>query len=316
MSRPGNTSRQPRFIQRSREFQADIASAMTALQVKSSSPKNIPAAIPVWRSVSARRHGSSSRCGLDVAEEMPLAIQYNGFAHAVMMGTPHDLEDFAVGFSVAEGIARGVDDFKEIDARPDGDGMAVAITLAPGALRRYLAGRRMRSLRGHTSCGICGIEDLAQVATLPVPNVGAAPPPEAAAVHAALAQLRGFQPLSARTHGAHAAAWADRTGGLVLVREDVGRHNALDKLVGAGLRGGHLFADGFCLITSRCSYEMVQKAVAAGISALVAISAPTALAIQTARRAGLTLLTLDRSGGFLIYAAPDAAAAPAAGACP
>jgi FdhD protein len=120
-----------------------------------------------------------------------------------------------------------------------------------------------------------------------------------------LDKLRGFQPLSARTHGAHAAAWVGLDGALLLVREDVGRHNALDKLVGAALRVGHDFANGFCLITSRCSYEMVQKAVAAGMPALVAISAPTALAIRTATTAGLTLLTLDRGGSHVIYTAPN-----------
>jgi FdhD protein len=264
--------------------------------------------IPVWRSVGALRRGpaGTSHCGRDVAEEVPLAISYNGFAHAVMMGTPRDLEDFATGFSLAEGVIATLTDLKSVVTSPLDDGIAVAITLSPAALRRYLARRRARSLRGHTSCGVCGVEDLAQLAALPTPRVrNDARPLEPAALAAALDKLRGFQPLSARTRGAHAAAWVGLDGTLVLVREDVGRHNALDKLIGAGLRAGRDFGDGFCLITSRCSYEMVQKAVAAGMPALVAISAPTGLAIRTAQTAGLTLLTLDRGGGYLIYASPN-----------
>lgn len=271
-------------------------------------------AAPIWRSVKAMHHdpqGSSLR-GLDVAEEIPLAIRYNGIAHAVMMATPLDLEDFAVGFSIAEGIAHHAGDLKKVDASPCDDGIAIEITLAPGALHRFLAHRRVRSLRGHTSCGICGVEDLAALADSPMPRL-AAPratrPIDQAALHRALETLRGLQPLSARTHGAHAAAWVDFTGTLVLVREDVGRHNALDKLVGAALRSGIAFDHGFGLITSRCSYEMAQKAVAAGIPMLVAVSAPTALAIRTAQKAGLALLTLARSGGYLIYTAPDVATA-------
>lgn len=249
--------------------------------------------------------------GLDVAEEVPLAIAYNGIAHAVMMGTPVDLEDFALGFSIAEGTARNLDDVKNISVVPGAGGITIDIALAPAALHRVLARRRIRSLRGNTSCGLCGVEDLAQLEmTTPAVRRRAARPIDHAALERALAQIRSVQPLAVRTHGAHAAAWVDLDGTLVLVREDVGRHNALDKLVGAALRAGLDFGEGFCLITSRCSYEMAQKAVAAGIPALVAISAPTALAIRTAQASGLTLVTLDRAGGFLIYAAPDGAYAP------
>jgi FdhD protein len=269
-------------------------------------------AVPSWRSVSAVQqdtHGSTT-LGLDVAEETPLAIRYNGFAHAVMMGTPLDLEDFAIGFSIAEGIARHACDLKAVDATPCDDGITVEISLSPEALHRFLAQRRVRSLRGHTSCGICGIEDFEQLMPLPLSRLPAARLVDQSALQSALSRLRGSQPLSARTHGAHAAAWVDLTGTLLLVREDVGRHNALDKLVGAAIRAEMNFDSGFCLITSRCSYEMVQKAVTAGISALVAISAPTALAIRIAQATGLTLLTVARSGGYLVYAAPDVTPAP------
>ncbi len=142
-----------------------------------------------------------------------------------------------------------------------------------------------------------------QVDALPLPSVGAGPTARPA-LGGVLQRLRDAQPLSRRTHGAHAAAWVSNAGIPLLVREDVGRHNALDKLIGAALRSGQDLRAGFCLITSRCSFEMVQKTLAAGISTLVAVSAPTAFAIRTARSAGLTLLTLDRSGHEITYAAP------------
>lgn len=237
---------------------------------------------------------------------MPIAVTYNGFAHAVMMGTPRDLGDFAVGFSLTEGVIDKLSDLKDIAFSHRDDGVTLDVVLGPAALHRYLARRRARSLRGHTSCGVCGVEDLAHLAAMPLPRLHQAGRPVApAALTAALGELRALQPLSARTHGAHAAAWVGLDGVLLLVREDVGRHNALDKLIGAGFHAGRDFSDGFCLITSRCSYEMVQKAVTAGMPALVAISAPTALAIRTAREAGLALLTLDRGGGHLIYTAPS-----------
>jgi FdhD protein len=282
---------------------------MTAALISSST--GVTRSTATWRSVSAlhRNMDGTRPRGLDVAEETPLAIQYNGVPHAVMMGTPLDLEDFAVGFSIAEGIASGVDDLKSVAATSHDDGITIDIALAPEALHRCLARRRVRALRGRTSCGICGVEDLDQLAPNELQPVRPARPVDGAALHRAAERLRDQQPLAARTHGAHAAAWADPEGELVLVREDVGRHNALDKLIGAALRGNVDFSRGFCLITSRCSYEMVQKAVVAGIPALVAISAPTALAIRIAQMTGLTLIKLDRNENFLVYAAPDAAAA-------
>jgi FdhD protein len=262
-----------------------------------------------WRSVAALHHnvdGADLR-GLDVAEETPLAIAYNGIPHAVMMGTPVDLEDFALGFSIAEGTARDRRDVKSISVVPGAGGITIDIALTPAALHRVLARRRIRSLRGNTSCGLCGVEDLAQLDVIPAVRLRPARPIDRLALERALTQIRSEQPLAARTHGAHAAAWVAFDGTLVLVREDVGRHNALDKLVGAALRAEIDFAEGFCLITSRCSYEMAQKAVAARIPALVAISAPTALAIRTAEAAGLALATIDRRGGFFIYTGPNAA---------
>src|SRR5690349_19213074 len=183
---------------------------------------------PTWRSVTAihrlgQDHDIDQR-GLEVAEEIPLAIHYSGIAHAVMMATPLDLEDFAVGFSLAEGIIRALPDIKEVNATRRDQGINLEIALAPAALHRFLQHHRRRSLRGHTSCGICGVEDLPD---LPAPK-SSVPPARSispVALQRALKGLRALQPLGARTHGAHAAAWVKLAGELALVREDVGRHN-------------------------------------------------------------------------------------------
>jgi FdhD protein len=263
--------------------------------------------VPTWCAVDALHlgpHGDSDARRPDVAEEVPVAFRYNGFSHAVMMATPDDLNDFAAGFSLTEGIIQGAGDIVDLQTHVSDDGIAIEIALGPEAFRRYLAGRRVRSLRGHTSCGLCGAEDLRDIRR-PAAVVGGGKMPSVAQVQAALGALRAYQPLSRRTRGAHASAWVALDGTIRAVREDVGRHNALDKLIGAGLRGAFSSADGFCLITSRCSFEMVQKAVSAGYATLVSASAPTALAIRTAAAAGLTLLSLDRDEGQFVYAAPD-----------
>jgi FdhD protein len=278
--------------------------------------------IPAWRSVEVMHLGETgaAECGAsEVAEEVPIGFIYHGFSHAVMMATPRDLQDFALGFSLSEGFARDADDILATEARASEDGIALSITLAPAALRRFLTRRRARSLRGHTSCGICGVEELADVRQAGG-RVCAGRPVSRRAVQAALASLREFQPLSRSTRGAHAAAWVDWDGRILLAREDVGRHNALDKLIGACLRERTDRDAGFCLITSRCSFEMVQKAIAAGMGTLVAVSAPTALAIRTAAAAGVALLTLDRAQGQFLYTeaarAPQATASMLQGAAP
>ena len=225
----------------------------------------------------------------DIAEETPVAIAYNGMPHAVMMATPADLEDFATGFSLSEGVIAAAADIRAIAITPGIDDIQVDVALAPAALRAFLHARRRRSLRGHTSCGLCGIEDLDQL-----PHVTAArrTPPDIppASIRRAVQAIRAFQPLSIRTRSAHAAAWVDPHGSILLAREDVGRHNALDKLAGACLRAATDRNAGFCLITSRCSFEMVQKAAAAGFPALVAMSAPTGRAIRAAETAGMRLV--------------------------
>jgi FdhD protein len=255
-----------------------------------------------FRSVSAINlaTGESGACLSTVAEEVPIAIRYNGFAHAVMMATPDDLTDFVAGFSLTEGVIRRLDELGPISIVPADDGIAADIALTPAAFTRYLARRRVRSLRGHPGCGVCGVADLDDLHR-PITRVPPSPVPDGAEIESALEALRLHQPLSRETRGAHAAAWIVPGGRIQTVREDVGRHNALDKLIGAGLRGAFSCERGFCLITSRCSFEMVQKAVSANFGVLVSISAPTALAIRTAREAGLTLLALDRARRQFLY---------------
>jgi FdhD protein len=242
---------------------------------------------------------------LACVEEQAVAFRYNGFAHGVMMATPSDLEDFATGFSLTEAVIDSMSDIEAISIEAGADGIAVDISLSGASLHRYLAGRRIRQLRGHSGCGLCGVQDLADVQR-PIPQARAAALLRQSAIVAAFEGLRDWQPLSRSTRGAHAAAWVTSAGLIQTVREDVGRHNALDKLIGAGLRGSFVNADGFCLVTSRCSFEMVQKAVAAGFSAIVSASAPTALAIRAAKAAGLALCALSREREPLIFTQSNA----------
>jgi FdhD protein len=263
--------------------------------------------VPAWRAVHVVAVGAAGAAGTassTVAEETPVGVRYNSFAHAVMMATPDALADFALGFSLTEGVIESADEILNLDIREEDEALALEIVLAPAALHRYLAGRRVRRLNGNTSCGLCGTQDLRDVQGPPM-RVQAPRQPAPVEFTLALEALRAFQPLSRLTRGAHAAAWIGNDGAIKAVREDVGRHNALDKLIGAGLAGGFAPDDGFCLITSRCSFEMVQKAVRAGFGTLVAAAAPTALAIRTAHAAGLTLFSLDRGRGQLLYTAPD-----------
>lgn len=244
-----------------------------------------------------------------LAEEVAVSLLYGGIPHAVMMATPADLEDFAVGFSITEGLAEREGDIRAIEVWPDADGIAVDVTLAPHLLHAFMSRRRVRNLRGSTSCGLCGVEDLAGVRQ-PAKRTRPGRPVSPEAIVLALARLRAEQPLSGETRAAHAAAFADVAGELLLVREDVGRHNALDKLIGAALRTDVDLATGFCVVTSRCSFEMVQKAVAARIPILVAISAPTALAVRTAAEAGLTVVALARDDGQTVYCGPERIVTP------
>jgi FdhD protein len=216
-----------------------------------------------------------------------------------MMATPSDLEDFVTGFSLTEGIIRDAGEIRSIVAAPRRDGIVVTVDLAPGRFREHLA--RRRNLSGRTSCGLCGVESLAE---MPVASPGgpARAAISAGAIGTALAALERHQPLNRLTRSVHAAAWCDEAGAILAAREDVGRHNALDKLIGARLRAGHDATGGFLLVTSRASFEMVEKAAIFGAGTLASISAPTSLAIERAARLGLTLVCVAREDAAILFA--------------
>jgi len=236
----------------------------------------------------------------EVAVEAPVNIVYGTMPYAVMMATPSDLEDFVAGFSLTEGIVRSVDEIRGITVAPQQNGIVVSLELAPGRFREHLA--RRRNLSGRTSCGLCGVEALADLPKAEA-RAATATPIAPAAIGAALGALERQQPLHRLTRSVHAAAWCDRNGAILAVREDVGRHNALDKLIGARVRAGHDASDGFVLVTSRASFEMVEKAAIFGAGALVSISAPTSLAIERANALGLTLVCIARADSATVFAA-------------
>ncbi|TCZ55575.1 formate dehydrogenase accessory sulfurtransferase FdhD [Roseicella aquatilis] len=246
--------------------------------------------------------GSPSRDARAVPEEVAVSVTYATVPFAVMMATPTDLEDFAYGFSLTEGAIGAAADIRAVAVEPEARGLRLVVNLAPARLHAHLS--RRRSVVGRTGCGLCGIEDLGDLPDAPR-AAGPAPPLSLGAVRRALTALETRQPLGEATRGVHAAAFADGSGRLLLVREDVGRHNALDKLVGAMLRGGIAPGDGFALVTSRCSFEMVEKAAALGIRALVAISAPTSLALDRARHHDMLLLAIARRDAVTVFHGAD-----------
>ena len=257
-----------------------------------------------WQEIPATRRmrdGSVHSLALPVAEEVAVAISYNTFQYAVMMATPADLEDFAIGFSMAEGFARPSDILSITISDSTEDSVTVDVTLAAPALHTFLARRRIRNRVSHGGCGVCGVDDIDAALAPCAISTNTFAPIEPASVLQALRDLRALQVLGRLTHGAHAAAWVSDDGIIRLIREDVGRHNALDKLIGAHAQSDVFHGSGFCIVTSRCCVELVQKAASAGIRTLVAISAPTRLAISHAQKAGITLLASARDEGFTIY---------------
>jgi len=272
---------------------------------------------PVTRVDRGRRVEDDDR----LAEEVPVAMHFDGSPFAVMMATPDDLEDFARGFALTEGKVDTVLEIVDIEVREVFEGITVDVrtcasrfsgeaslpghpTVDAGPIADEVGSHKARQLPGRSGCGICGSRELEDVVRHPAP-VAAGPVVGADAVERALEALRGMQPINAFTGSVHAAAWATPDGTIVKVREDVGRHNALDKLIGAMLVDGSDPRDGFLVITSRASYEMVTKAAVAGMTIVVAISAPTALAVHLAEDCGVTLLGFARPGRFNIYSRPE-----------
>jgi len=245
----------------------------------------------------AWRAGAAQAGERVLAEETPVALTYDGATHAVMMATPADLEDFAVGFSLTEGLVSAPSDISGVDVAPAAYGVDVRIWLS-GDARAAVATRRRRLL-GASGCGMCGLESLAE-ANRPVPVVTAEPTFGPAELAAALALLPAAQLLNRQTRAVHGAAFW-QLGHELLVREDVGRHNALDKLAGALARGGRAANAGILLLSSRISVEMVQKAAMIGAPVIVAVSAPTALAVRIAEAARITLVGVAREDGFEVF---------------
>jgi FdhD protein len=233
-----------------------------------------------------------------IAAEVPVALTYNRLSHVVMMATPSDLEDLGLGFSLTEGLIGAPGDLLATRIIPRPGGLELAMTIGEEWFDRLSTKRR--NMAGRTGCGLCGAENIEQALRYPEP-VGRALRVEHAALQRAVAALDRHQPLQADTGAAHGAAWCGPDGQILQLREDVGRHNALDKLIGRLFRVGFDASSGFALVSSRASYEMVAKVAAAGIELLAAVSAPTTLALEFAERSGVTLVGFARPGRHNVY---------------
>lgn len=246
-------------------------------------------------------NGHIDRVDRALAEEVPIAVEYNGIGYAVMMASPSDLTDFAFGFTLSEALIAAPADIVDVAPIAQPDGIVLRITLRPEHVDPVIARARQRV--SESSCGLCGLESLEQVMR-PLPRITAKPEASPGAVFDALAALRAYQPLNRATGAVHGAAFCHNDGTIAVAREDVGRHNALDKLIGALARAGVDPATGFILSSARCSYELVEKTVRAGCPLLVTVSAPTTLAVTRARDHGLTLIALGRADAMLVASDP------------
>jgi len=263
-------------------------------------PADLPgiAELPVRR----WRDGRWEEARDEVAEEAPVALTFNSVPHVVMLATPRDLTDLGRGFALTEALVADAAEIRAAELKRDGDALEVALSVPQERLVALLAQRRNLAVR--TGCGVCGAETIAEAIRQPA-AVAAGGAIARELLAQALGELRGWQRLGAATGSLHAAAWVDWQGRIRLVREDVGRHNALDKVVGALLRHGADRHDGFLIVTSRASYEMAQKAATAGVRMLVAVSAPTALAVRLAQQANLTLVGFARESQQVVYTHPE-----------
>lgn len=253
----------------------------------------------VRRAVRLIRPGDRSGKGdsRSIAVEAPISLEFNGIPYAVMMATPADLVDFVTGFVFSERLIQRLADIEDIDIHQAEKGWIVRVQLSGNCTETLLA--RVRTRVSESSCGLCGMENLEEVMR-PLPKVASHDLPASDIIFKALSELCDHQPLHNATGAVHAAAFADSAGNILHAREDVGRHNALDKLIGCLARLGQNAEQGFILTSSRCSYEIVEKAVRAGATTLVTISAPTSLAVSRAEDAGLTLIALARPDSALL----------------
>jgi len=231
-----------------------------------------------------------------VPEEVPIAVVYNRRNYAVMMGTPHDLTDFAAGFSLTEEVVKELSDIKSLDIFLSQQGVDLRFKITQSALDRLDVTQRRRHMVGSVSCGLCGLEN-ADILFRRLPSVSNVRTQlNPAAMMQAMANLSQSQPLNAQTRSVHAAAWVTLAGEIKIVREDVGRHNAMDKLLGAIARANIKREDGFVLMSSRCSYEIVEKAARCGVLAILSISGPTAFALRKAKEANMAIYVRDGTG--------------------
>ena len=244
--------------------------------------------------------GNAREISRDWVPEVPVALEFNGLAYAVMMATPVDLQDFVQGFALTEGLARSIDEIEQIAIAQTEKGWIARAQL--GGLGVEQLTERVRTRVAESSCGLCGIENLEAVAR-PLPRVVAHEEAQSEAIFAAVGAMRERQVLNRQSGAAHGAGFATLEGEVIEVREDVGRHNAIDKLIGALAASGRDIATGMVISTARCSYEIVEKVVRAGGTRLVTVSLPTSMAVERARSAGLSLVCLARDDSFLRIAA-------------
>ena len=255
-------------------------------------------------------HAAASDGARSIPEETAIAFTYGNAAFAVMMATPENVEDFAIGFSLTEGIIEGPSEITSVEVIPHEQGIEVRMTLSGNRDEQLLS--RRRRLAGPAGCGLCGIESL-EAATRAIRTVKSELRIDTQTIFDAIGSLRDNQPLNAMTKAVHAAGfWSPAESRFLAVREDVGRHNALDKLIGALACAGSDPSDGFIMLSSRISIELVQKAAAVGSPMLVAVSAPTSFALRAAEAAGMTLIAVAREDSFEIFTHPQrvTAAAP------